>query len=433
MIVRQDRAGVTSFVRSLGFNERYYDRLLDFFHSNAVNRQKLSRLWAMAIIRLGKCHRFNDRLILIADGIKAPKEGRKMPAVKLLHQEAGSNSKPEFIMGHSCQAVAILCRACASFFAVPLAVEIHEGIVFSNRDRRTLYDKLNSLIESLHIAEPFYLIADAYYAVTKTARALLKSGNHLVSRVRSNAVAFRPAPPIKRRKRGRPKKYGGKVRLRQLFEREDCFIAAHSPVEREVGVTLRYLVKDLIWPPVGRLVRFVLVIHPVHGRTIFISTDLMLTGLQIIELYSLRFKIELSFKQAIHSIGAYAYHFWMKAMNPVRRNDGNQHLHRASDKYRSDVRRKMNAYHLHIQIGAIAQGILQCLAATQPDAIWASFRSWLRTIRPGIPPSEQVTALAMSNTLPELMANSNVAAIWQKFLAERCDPLRTRLKFSRTG
>ena len=51
------------------------------------------------------------RLVCLADGIKAPKEGRKMPAVKLLHQQSASNSKPDYIMGHSFQAVSLLVRA----------------------------------------------------------------------------------------------------------------------------------------------------------------------------------------------------------------------------------------------------------------------------------------------------------------------------------
>jgi DDE superfamily endonuclease len=266
MMVRQDKAGVSSFVRCLGLHERYYDRLLDFFHSDGVNRQTLMKAWTRVVLSIGKCHRFNGRPVLIADGIKAPKEGRKMPSVKLLHQEAGSNSKPEYIMGHSCQAVAILCHACATFFAVPLTVEIHEDLVFSNPDSRTLYDKLNRLIASLSTSEPFYLIADAYYACAKTAQALLNSGNHLISRVRSNAVAFHVAPDVKQRKRGRPKKYGRKVRLRHLFEHEDRFTLARSPVERESGITLKYFVKDLIWKPAGMVVRFVLVIHP-QART----------------------------------------------------------------------------------------------------------------------------------------------------------------------
>ena len=49
-------------------------------------------------------------------------------------------------------------------------------------------------------------------------------------------------------------------------------------------------------------------------------------------------KIEVSFKQAIHTLGTYAYHFWMAEMTPIRRRSGDQHLHRRSVKERHSLR-----------------------------------------------------------------------------------------------
>ena len=75
------------------------------------------------------------------------------------------------------------------------------------------------------------------------------------------------------------------------------------------------------------------------------------------------------------------YRFWMAAMTPLRRASGNQCLHHKSEPYRNAVRRKIAAYHRHIQLGLIAQGLLQILSATTPKLVWRSFGSWIRTIR----------------------------------------------------
>jgi hypothetical protein len=254
---------------------------------------------------------------------------------------------------------------------------------------------------------------------------LLVQGNHLVTAVKSNAVAWTPYVPKEGKKgRGRPPTYGEKVHLRSLLKESLMTEEAPSPVYGEKDVMIRYAVHDLLWRPLALLVRFVMVIHPTRGRFILLSTDTSLPAIEIIRLYGWRFKIEFTFKQAVHVFGAFYYHFWMKAMKPLKRRNGNQYLHRETAEYRKAVKRKLHAYHVFVQAAIIAQGLTQYLAACQPEQVWRSFGSWLRTIRPGLAPSELVVSTALRQCLPEFLLDRTQEPILAKFILERQSPDR---------
>ena len=89
---------------------------------------RLPALWTQAVRRLfPNPLRVNGRRVLAANRINVAKSGKKMPGVKLLHQQSGSNTKPKYIMGHSIQAVSMFVHAAQGVLAVSLAACIRHG------------------------------------------------------------------------------------------------------------------------------------------------------------------------------------------------------------------------------------------------------------------------------------------------------------------
>ena len=170
MTARKDLLGVTSIVRALGLEPACYDRLLDFFHSPALDLRQAHP----CLVRSGLPRSTPASYASTAGpsssqtASRSPRPDARCPESRKLHQESDSNNKAEYIFGHSCQAVAVLTQALSSVFALPLACRIHEGTVFSNRDHRTLLDKMILLLDSLGLQQPFYFVADAYYAAAKS-------------------------------------------------------------------------------------------------------------------------------------------------------------------------------------------------------------------------------------------------------------------------
>jgi len=143
--------------------------------------------------------------------------------------------------------------------------------------------------------------------------------------------------------------------------------------------------------------------------------------LDALRLYSLRFKIESAFRQSVNTLGAYSYHFWMEDMLPISKGSGGQYMHRKSDDYRAAVHRKIKAYHAWAQLACITQGLLMHLAINHHSAVWGEFRSWLRTMRPGLAPSELVVSIALRQSLPDyLFATENLSDI-ALFILENAD------------
>jgi hypothetical protein len=355
------------------------------------------------------------------------------------------------------------------FFAVPLASRIHEGFTYvkyvktnlqarlrklqiklikrhnaTNKDsvpvpdkllvdakhrKPTILDNIMLLIKDLAIKHPLYLVADAYYACGALINQLLDDLNHLITRVRTNTVAYEPIDTTVDstlvKKRGRKKLYGTKVYFKNIFKDTADFLPTPSLVYDDQKVILQIMFKDLLWKPVGKIMRFVFVIHPTRGKIILLSSDLTLTPLEIIQIYCLRFKIEVAFKSTLYSIGTYIYHFWCKDMTPSKIGDGDMIVDNFSEKVHQALVRKMNAYQLFIQCGCIAHGILNLLSLKHSKLVWKHFGSWIRTIRAGVLPSEKIVQVALQNTLFLFLSDSFSDNILTKFIVKKIDPNRS--------
>jgi len=299
--------------------------------------------------------------------------------------------------------------------------EIHEGLIWSNRDRRTLLDKMLSLLGIVAIKIPSTLWAMRSTPLAKLAKGLYDQNNHRSSRVKSNAVAFAPYVPLGPRKRGRPKALRRQGPAQHLLSDPKTMQSATSPVYGEDNVTIQYRVSDLLWRALRLLVPFRRRSPLPRGSCLLMCTDISLEPSRSFVSMD-AFKIEHSFKQAVHRIGSFAYHFWMRDMKPLRRGAVPVSCIRVARLPQCHQTKDPGLSRLH---SSLASSVRACFTTWQSPSIlvWSSFGSWLRTIRPGVPPSELVVASALRQAFPEFLLNNAESNFHsRKFIVERQDP-----------
>ena len=105
---------ITSYLNAVGLSQHYYNQALHWFHSRAWSVERLSVAWHEWLLAHKAVYRLKGKPVYVGDGIKVSKEGRKMPAVKKLHQESENITKREWIRGHYFGASALLLESGSS-------------------------------------------------------------------------------------------------------------------------------------------------------------------------------------------------------------------------------------------------------------------------------------------------------------------------------
>ena len=411
-MIRNDHLGVTSIIRSLGLGASQYENLIHYFRSTAWNVEQLRFIWIEILVGIGGLYKEGDSVILIADGVKEGKEGRKLPGVKRLHQESENVGKGEYIFGHMYGAVGVLMGNAKKIFCVPVSAAIHDGVNairnWENEGYKSVSHVVQTIRDSLLAASRFggkcILLLDGYYlSIPAFEEWLSKHGTDMtiVTRAKKSAKAFEFPPAYSGK--GRPKIRGAKVKLMKLFDTHaDKFTELCVKTYGKTEIKRCFCV-DLLWGEgLYQPLRFVLV-KEAENNFILACTNLSFTMEQIIRLYSYRFKIETAFRSLKQVVGGFMYHFWCKLQPKLSRYVKNEVNEKAVENV-TDERAKANivaclkATEGFVMFSCIALGLLQVVGMRFCTEIKGSFFRWVRTDTPEIP-SEAAVADFMRKTL----------------------------------
>ena len=415
IMIRTDMRGVSSIVGSLCLSPGYYESMLHFFRSQAYDLRSLKSKWHSIVLEQVKPVLIEGFIVVMGDHIKVSKEARYMPEVKKLHQDSENVGKAEYIFGHQFGMAGMLAEG-PTLQCVPLDIGLQDGIDEIASLQADSSESVDSpekkedtcILKMLRMCGDFVksneqkaiVLLDAYFAsggAFDIVKQIIKEqGTNaiiLITRAKSNTVAFEEPEQPKKRGRGQPKKYGKKLQLKQLFaEMAGAFVTATLNLYGKDEV-VKYLCLDLLWKPIGRKLRFVLV-KTNEKVMILMCSDLNLHPEKIILTYSYRFKIEVSFKMLKQVIGGFCYHFWTSAMPKLSRFVTNNDLSGVTAKKdKEKIVSTMRAIEVFTFLSCMAMGILTVISLQFPTLVWSRFSGWLRTRSSKVPSVETVRSV----------------------------------------
>ncbi len=266
-----------------------------------------------------------------------------------------------------------------------MCAELHEGVEklrqFQNKQEPIINGKekvsVTNLMATMSVElvnclnAKCIIVLDAYFAVGPVFWVLKDAVNtnkerlvHIVTRAKSNVAGYQD-PPSKTVGRGRPRKYGKKLKLMNMFEEmQDRFQKTTIDLYGQQK-TMCFLCLDLLWKPIN-------------------------------------------FKVLKHLMGVFFYHFWTSVWPHIgKQNESDlSTMNPGSEKL---IAQTTNAIEGFVNFGCIATGIIQIIAINFHQTIWKKYSGWLRTVTSTIPSEETVRLVIQEEYFHNFRIFSNTA------------------------
>ena len=309
MLFARGRKTITSWLRAAAINRRCKAWYYFIGQLREKTESIATKLFEIMIHRIYK----NTNTVLAAiDDSPTPRYGPEVAGAGVHRNPAPSPDGSKFVYGHIWVTISAIARH-QNFgtIGLPLKALVYvkdkdikdTGLSFQSKTQQAAELAKWAVNLCKRLGKRLLLVTDGGYTRASFLKPVVKQGAVIITRLRKDAVLYDELKQPAKRKRGRPRKYGDRIKLSDAAKRQDGWFKIKVTVYGKQEVKDVKIFKAL-YKPAGCMVQVLIVRERSDSFRAFMCTDLSLCAAQILEAVADRFAIEQNFKDLKEIEGA---------------------------------------------------------------------------------------------------------------------------------
>lgn len=333
MLFAKGRKTITSWLRSAGI-DCCYKAYYYFIGSLA---QKIENTAAdLFEIMIHRIYKNTNTVLTAIDDSPTPRYGPRVMGAGIHRNPAPTPDGRKFVFGHVWVTLSAIARH-KNFgtIGLPLLARMYvkakdvrnAGMSFKSKTEQAVELAKWAYQGCQNLGKKLWVVTDGGFTRGSFLKPVIEAGVVVVTRLRKDAVLYAEPKSPGKRKRGRPRKYGKRIKLYNAVKNPDNWFKIQAVLYGREQTKEVKLFKAL-YKPAGCLVQALIVRDSNDCFRAFMCTDLTASAIQILEAVADRYAIEQNFcdlkevegagQQQVRTlgsnIGAFHLNLWLHSL-----------------------------------------------------------------------------------------------------------------------
>jgi hypothetical protein len=309
MLFAKGRKTITSWLRAAGINYRYK---AFYYFIGSLGKKTENIATKLFKIMINQIYKNTNTVLVAIDDSPTPRYGPKVVGAGIHRNPTPTPDGRKFVYGHIWVTLSAIARH-KSFgtIGLPLLARMYikardikdSGLSFLSKTQQAaeLAEWAYNCCKKL--GKTLWIVTDGGFTRASFLKPVITIGAAVITRLRKDAVLYDEVKHPARRKRGRPRKYGKRIKLQNVVCKSDGWFNITAFLYGTEETKEIKLFKAL-YKPAGCQVQVLVVRDSYNCFRAFMCTDLSASAVQILEAVADRFAIEQNFSDIKEIEGA---------------------------------------------------------------------------------------------------------------------------------